>query len=228
MALIICPECGKEISNKAPACIHCGYPLNNDRGMKASERGEKDVDSVNSKSSSKVFFEVCGIEYARYLNRNQVQISVRDDAHRYLYDNTIVNEITLYNSDRLPISSCIVNSLKDTDFGYILFAWRRDGVPYEEASFVAGASEQEFYLLQEQHKQSIEDALSSKKILQKCKQREQEEANIVRCPKCGATTIATVNRGYSFLGGWLGSGDPINVCQKCGYRFKPGTYEPVY
>ena len=27
MALIKCPECGKEVSDKAPACIHCGYPL---------------------------------------------------------------------------------------------------------------------------------------------------------------------------------------------------------
>ncbi len=27
MALIKCPECGKEISDKATACIHCGYPI---------------------------------------------------------------------------------------------------------------------------------------------------------------------------------------------------------
>ena len=27
MALIHCPECGKEVSDQAPACIHCGYPL---------------------------------------------------------------------------------------------------------------------------------------------------------------------------------------------------------
>ena len=27
MALIKCPECGKEISDKAPSCIHCGFPL---------------------------------------------------------------------------------------------------------------------------------------------------------------------------------------------------------
>ena len=27
MALINCPECGKEISDKAKDCIHCGYPL---------------------------------------------------------------------------------------------------------------------------------------------------------------------------------------------------------
>lgn len=27
MALIKCPECGGEVSDKAPQCIHCGYPL---------------------------------------------------------------------------------------------------------------------------------------------------------------------------------------------------------
>lgn len=28
MALINCPECGKEISDKASHCIHCGCPIN--------------------------------------------------------------------------------------------------------------------------------------------------------------------------------------------------------
>ena len=28
MALIKCPECGREISDKSSYCIHCGYPLN--------------------------------------------------------------------------------------------------------------------------------------------------------------------------------------------------------
>lgn len=27
MALIKCPECGKEVSSKAQVCINCGYPL---------------------------------------------------------------------------------------------------------------------------------------------------------------------------------------------------------
>ena len=27
MALIKCPECGKEISDKAGACPHCGCPI---------------------------------------------------------------------------------------------------------------------------------------------------------------------------------------------------------
>lgn len=29
MALIKCPECGKEISDKAQLCINCGYPIGN-------------------------------------------------------------------------------------------------------------------------------------------------------------------------------------------------------
>lgn len=28
MALISCPECRREVSDKAPACPHCGYPIN--------------------------------------------------------------------------------------------------------------------------------------------------------------------------------------------------------
>lgn len=46
--------------------------------------------------------------------------------------------------------------------------------------------------------------------------------NQVTCPKCGSTSIATTNRGYSFFTGFLGSGKPVNICQKCGYKWKPG------
>lgn len=36
MALIKCPECGKDVSDKAPACIHCGYPIVNNQQEQAS------------------------------------------------------------------------------------------------------------------------------------------------------------------------------------------------
>lgn len=44
----------------------------------------------------------------------------------------------------------------------------------------------------------------------------------VHCPKCGSTNIATVSRGWSLMWGFIGSGSPRNVCQSCGYKFKPG------
>lgn len=39
MALIVCPECGKEISDKSEVCIHCGYPLMNMINTKCNING---------------------------------------------------------------------------------------------------------------------------------------------------------------------------------------------
>lgn len=39
MALIKCPECGKEISEKAFTCPHCGYPIC-DKSLKESDAQE--------------------------------------------------------------------------------------------------------------------------------------------------------------------------------------------
>lgn len=47
-----------------------------------------------------------------------------------------------------------------------------------------------------------------------------KNSNIPSCPKCGSTSLATVNRGFSLLTGFIGSGKPMNVCQKCGYKWK--------
>ncbi len=51
-------------------------------------------------------------------------------------------------------------------------------------------------------------------------ERERQEKNKPKCPTCGSTSLATVNRGYSFLTGFLGSGKPMNVCQSCGHKWK--------
>lgn len=48
----------------------------------------------------------------------------------------------------------------------------------------------------------------------------EEDKNKPKCPRCGSTSLATVNRGFSLLTGFLGSGKPMNVCQKCGYKWK--------
>lgn len=44
MALIKCPECGKEVSDKAPACIHCGFPLQSSN-IKCPECGKEISDN---------------------------------------------------------------------------------------------------------------------------------------------------------------------------------------
>lgn len=53
-------------------------------------------------------------------------------------------------------------------------------------------------------------------------QKAKADALKPHCPKCSSTSIATVNRGYSIILGFIGSGKAVNVCQNCGHRFKPG------
>lgn len=56
---------------------------------------------------------------------------------------------------------------------------------------------------------------------QLAQQRQQENSSQVHCPKCGGTDIGVANRGYSLIWGFVGSGKTMNVCKKCGYKWKP-------
>ena len=46
--------------------------------------------------------------------------------------------------------------------------------------------------------------------------------NVVRCPKCGSTSVTTEERGYDIMWGWIGSSTRKNLCQKCGFKWNPG------
>lgn len=48
MALINCPECNKEISNKAQSCPHCGCPINSNTGHSIYIIGYRDTDTAVS------------------------------------------------------------------------------------------------------------------------------------------------------------------------------------
>ena len=53
------------------------------------------------------------------------------------------------------------------------------------------------------------------------KQQREPINNIPRCPKCGSTAIDAVNRGFSLLSGFWGSGKTMNYCRYCGHKWKP-------
>lgn len=48
-----------------------------------------------------------------------------------------------------------------------------------------------------------------------------KEQNTIKCPKCGSSAVAIGERGYSLLTGFIGSGQTMNRCGKCGYKWKP-------
>ena len=47
MALISCPECNKEISDKSNACIHCGYPITSEINTKELSNYIKSIKGKN-------------------------------------------------------------------------------------------------------------------------------------------------------------------------------------
>ena len=49
MALITCPECGKEISDKVKACPHCGYPLTAEAEQSVPDSAPQQVEVVSVK-----------------------------------------------------------------------------------------------------------------------------------------------------------------------------------
>ena len=58
MAMIKCPECGKEISDKAASCPGCGVPIN----MSPSNNHQSDDTSPKKKDSTiKIIFGVLAI-----------------------------------------------------------------------------------------------------------------------------------------------------------------------
>lgn len=65
--------------------------------------------------------------------------------------------------------------------------------------------------------------LSQERIERAQKEQAYKDAhpNAVQCPQCGSFSVATTNRGYSIVTGFIGSGSPRNVCQKCGHKWKP-------
>lgn len=48
-----------------------------------------------------------------------------------------------------------------------------------------------------------------------------QSSDTIKCPKCGSTNITAGQRGYSLLTGFIGSGNTVNRCAKCGHKWKP-------
>lgn len=79
-------------------------------------------------------------------------------------------------------------------------------------------------MIQLKEKDIIEYQLKLSQFKNQVEQKEStkvKEDNKVKCPKCGCTDLGVANRGFSLVTGFIGSGKSMNVCKKCGYKWKP-------
>lgn len=114
MALIKCPECGKEISDKSKQCIHCGYPLeepNNDNkntaySIRLIHYGEQKVKLI------KIIREITGLDLKRgkdvvdnlLLIKTNISLDEANSIKKQIEEVGGAVKITEFNADDVVIS----------------------------------------------------------------------------------------------------------------------------
>jgi len=195
MALIKCPECGGNISDKAPACIHCGFPLDkieiSNIDIAAFDVvymgfSNNDNDFGKSRVSEKLF-EICGFQRS---------------ASQYFIDNP---------------PRIIMSGLSKENAEWVKWYFKGYGATIE-----INESKTD---LNENNNQKISMMVTECKNRQSQYRKNQEQAqkqrSTIMCPRCGSAAITTGQRGYNLLLGFIGSGQTVNRCANCGHKWYP-------
>ena len=186
MALIKCPECGQEISDRAKACIHCGFPLSEeiDKNPLSKEKPKKIV-IINGEGKMLVHALVILVSKIKGISEKEAKLLVEDGPPIII--NNLDFDTALAISDKIKE---FFSSQKNLNI---------DAKIFDADEIVV-----------------LDDAPAPQTP------QKHQAPKTPCCPKCGSTSLATINRGYSVVWGFIGSGAPVNVCQACGYKFKPG------
>jgi len=143
MALISCPECSKEISDKAAACPNCGCPMadvlitdkgiNNKLAATLIEEGEiKEKCKIIQKRLNKVIQEI-GYDYNCYvfdsdkyrklnIQRTDTYKDIMFKAYILLYGNTTDTIKTLrHNEIKMPGKNVLMKYIETKDLADLLY-----------------------------------------------------------------------------------------------------------
>ena len=92
MALIKCPECGENISDKAKNCIHCGYPLK-----------ERQYCPYCGKENSKdsILCEFCGKSFQKTNNNNELVKNTNKNLNEFKEELDFPNDMAQIQKEQL-------------------------------------------------------------------------------------------------------------------------------
>lgn len=196
MALIRCPECGKEISNKSPACIHCGYPIDSEANTTDEiEILLHDINNIlNEKKSNTQLYKVLFKSFSsqKMYNKNRIKASIIVEA--MLSRNC--SEADSVNLNR----RCVIF----------------DGLTEANALKIQSVLNKYGCITEVSESDKTEVSRANKKI-----ENLDIDNSVIKCPKCKSTAVTTGQRGYSLMFGFIGSDDTVNRCGNCGYKWKP-------
>lgn len=131
MALIKCPECGKEISDKSKQCIYCGYPLN-----------EALTEETSKKEIIYDFYLIMALPSPR------VPLLQMGKAKRTVF--TVFIDGKLFKDNLRPYDILHIRSSKDFSIRVISNEFRKECTAYignREAGFIVNELQPRVFLL---------------------------------------------------------------------------------
>lgn len=228
-----CNKCGKEIPENSKFCNECGSPIiekNEQQIVVASEQPNdarakllnsveqpttsaettKTTESNNDAPKPKLSnaFWICGIILFLGFLYLRAMISSFTDA----FELGVLLVILIIAVCAFVCFGTMYVFISDYRLSKIDFEQYKAKVE-KQKKFEEGLKE--LQEMRERDEQKKKDELSAKRA-------EYRSKGIPSCPKCGSPSIATINRGYSMVSGFIGSGKPVNVCQMCGYKWQIG------
>ena len=168
MALIKCPECGKEISDNAESCPHCGYPINKKEDSK-QEEVQKSTEQKEKKPLKKrylvifiIIVLIAGIIVWGCIKTSKEKKLIEQQ-------NAEVQEIKEYNQYVECLNSVYSNALSGASTAedvcvLVLNVWQDaiyDDSSDETSKYVSGASDFNEALERVYADEEIKDKLSS-------------------------------------------------------------------
>lgn len=200
MGLAKCPVCKNTISDKSKVCLHCKTSLDNVELLPYENTNEKKID--DDTTSIGTLCKNCG---------NDKWIVIDNDvAYNQIcavcMTTISINKIDFLNEFQCEECNCFNGTIEENN-KFLAIRCRNCG-------------KQKIVL----EKHTTRNMRNMNSVPQESsKSTVGIKTGQLTCPKCKSTQIATLNRGYSLLTGFWGSGKPMNVCQKCGYKWKPGS-----
>jgi len=197
MALIKCPECGREISDKAPQCIFCGYPI----ALLSNEEQAKD--------DSSHFYKIT-LDKVPYSSFAHAVTCVTKITGKYMGESTdivksapcqLISGLSYDTSVRIKKMFNAVN---------VDVSIMEDSDSKEPNEFIQNVI--------------LPSDLENQRIAEGLIKETDDRHDVIKCPRCGSTSISTGQRGYSVVTGFWGSGKTVNRCANCGYKWQPSYW----
>ena len=213
---MFCNQCGNKLPENSKFCNKCGSPVVNQEHKPVANTQHNDIfsNSLHINEPQKVIREINETPKTNY-NANNNNEKIRKPSAGLAVILILISFIC---------SIVTIAILKESFLEFLVMLV----CTLFLIGFTVNYAQNDFQKYKEKVIRNRETERAQKEAEQRrqkefeAKRREYRAKGIPTCPNCGSHSIATMNRGYSIVWGFIGSGKPVNVCQVCGHKWSIG------